>query len=350
SAGQTATFTVTATGVAPLHYQWSKDGAAVSGATTALFTTPATMPSDDGSTFMVTVSNAVNSITSSAAKLTVLPMGPRAPQAADLRFQQVDAPSTINGYMGFLTSDILSGLRQSFGSLGTPLEMGDDCLNPGSSTPSDCAWIFTAFSSQPSFSGLSVAYQSTNFFENLTSDLNALDTGNFNTVVTSIDLRRAHHTYAISSVQTAQTSGFMPVVRQSVLPGDLQATATTEGQQGRVITAVSFDQGTVFAISYGWQADTSTVYEAKTATATIDTVGTAMAGLASEGYIITAFGGNPTDGFVIVGTRVKGDTTPRPFRVVPNGSQNTQLWDQGYAVVGLTFNANGNVTIWMGEK
>ena len=40
TAGQTATFSVTATGTAPLSYQWKKNGAAISGATASSYTTP----------------------------------------------------------------------------------------------------------------------------------------------------------------------------------------------------------------------------------------------------------------------------------------------------------------------
>src|SRR5438105_14451228 len=47
SAGQTATFTVTATGTAPLSYQWQKNGTAIGAATTASYTTPATTASDN---------------------------------------------------------------------------------------------------------------------------------------------------------------------------------------------------------------------------------------------------------------------------------------------------------------
>src|SRR6267143_362930 len=51
--GQTASFSVAATGAAPLSYQWQKNGANIVGATTASYTTPATMTSDSGSTFRV---------------------------------------------------------------------------------------------------------------------------------------------------------------------------------------------------------------------------------------------------------------------------------------------------------
>ena len=71
TAGQTATFTVTATGTSPLAYQWQKNGSNVSGATSASYTTPATTPSDSGSTFVVVVSNSAGAVTSKAATLTV---------------------------------------------------------------------------------------------------------------------------------------------------------------------------------------------------------------------------------------------------------------------------------------
>lgn len=71
TAGQTATFSVTATGAAPLSYQWQKNGAAISGATSASYTTPATSASDSGSKFGVTASNSAGTVTSSAATLTV---------------------------------------------------------------------------------------------------------------------------------------------------------------------------------------------------------------------------------------------------------------------------------------
>src|SRR5205807_711649 len=71
SAGQKATFTVTATGTAPLSYQWQKNGTAIGGATAASYTTPATTAADNGNQFTVVVSNAAGSVTSGAAALTV---------------------------------------------------------------------------------------------------------------------------------------------------------------------------------------------------------------------------------------------------------------------------------------
>jgi Bacterial Ig domain/IPT/TIG domain/Purple acid Phosphatase, N-terminal domain/Immunoglobulin I-set domain len=73
TAGQTATFTVTATGTAPLAYQWQKNGANIAGATAASYTAPATTTADSGSTFAVVVSNTAGTVTSAAATLTVNP-------------------------------------------------------------------------------------------------------------------------------------------------------------------------------------------------------------------------------------------------------------------------------------
>jgi hypothetical protein len=69
--GQPATFTVSASGTAPLSYQWQKGAMPISGATASSYTTPATTLADDTSTFQVVVSNSAGSVTSNSATLTV---------------------------------------------------------------------------------------------------------------------------------------------------------------------------------------------------------------------------------------------------------------------------------------
>jgi hypothetical protein len=71
--GQTATFTVVAAGTAPLHYQWSRSGSAIAGATNAGYTTAATIVTDNGATFNVAVTNSAGAVTSHNAALTVNP-------------------------------------------------------------------------------------------------------------------------------------------------------------------------------------------------------------------------------------------------------------------------------------
>jgi hypothetical protein len=69
--GKTAKFSVTATGTNPFSYQWMKNGVNIVGATKASYTTPSTVPADNGSLFSVKVSNAAGSATSNNALLTV---------------------------------------------------------------------------------------------------------------------------------------------------------------------------------------------------------------------------------------------------------------------------------------
>jgi Immunoglobulin domain len=71
AAGQTAAFSVSASGTAPIYYQWRKNTSNISGATAASYTTPATTNADNGSKFDVVVSNGAGSVTSSQAMLTV---------------------------------------------------------------------------------------------------------------------------------------------------------------------------------------------------------------------------------------------------------------------------------------
>ena len=71
-ASQTATFSVTATGTAPLSYQWKKNGSDIAGATSSTYTTPATVIGDDGAVFTVEIRNSVGpAVTSSSATLKV---------------------------------------------------------------------------------------------------------------------------------------------------------------------------------------------------------------------------------------------------------------------------------------
>ena len=71
TAGQTASFATSVTGTAPFGYQWMKNGGAISGATSASYTTPGATTADSGAQFSVTVSNTSGSVSSNSASLTV---------------------------------------------------------------------------------------------------------------------------------------------------------------------------------------------------------------------------------------------------------------------------------------
>jgi hypothetical protein len=72
NAGANVTFSVVVTGSSPLSYQWKKGGTDIPGATTSSLTLNNVQTNDAGS-YLVMVSNAVGSVTSAEAVLTVQP-------------------------------------------------------------------------------------------------------------------------------------------------------------------------------------------------------------------------------------------------------------------------------------
>ena len=73
AAGQSAQFSVVASGSAPLSYQWRRGGTDIEGARSAIYTLTTTALTDSGAVFSVVVTNSAGSITSAGATLTVTP-------------------------------------------------------------------------------------------------------------------------------------------------------------------------------------------------------------------------------------------------------------------------------------
>jgi hypothetical protein len=353
--GLQATFSVTATG--PIKYQWSRNGTSIAGATGSTYITASVLAADAGSTFSVALTNAFGSATSRAAALTVTA---RAPKAGDLRFQQVDAASTVNGYVQEVTLVPALGDNgwATFGNAtGTPLWLGNNC----------CAYQFNPFALPSGVTGLNTGYLHGSL-EDFQSDLNGSgpvtfaigNLGAANTVITSMSLSPDADVFGLSWIKTTQPGGF-DLTQNTIAPSDFQAAATQEGVHSRVITAVSYNAGQITYLSYGWQADRSTVYETQVATATLGTASTVAQGLAAQGYIITASGSAQAadgTGVLMVGTRVQGDTMARPM-MVASGTQSLagidQLFQQGYAIVGIADEFDPKtfrfvVLDWIGER
>ncbi len=97
--GQTATFSVSVSGTAPFTYQWFKNNATLSGATSSSYTTPALSAADDKSTFKVTVTNAAGNATSNSATLSVgtVTVTPNLAQAGLLTGTSAAFSATVSG-------------------------------------------------------------------------------------------------------------------------------------------------------------------------------------------------------------------------------------------------------------
>ena len=78
SVGQSASFTVAASGAPPLSYQWQRNGTPIGGATSATYTLQTTS-TDNGAQFRAVVTNASGSATSNTATLTVVANQPPVP-------------------------------------------------------------------------------------------------------------------------------------------------------------------------------------------------------------------------------------------------------------------------------
>lgn len=109
---------------------------------------------------------------------------------------------------------------------------------------------------------------------------------------------------------------------ETVPSSQLAATVAADGASSRVVTAVGLDASTGLAdvISYGWQGDTSTLYETTTQIVSQPNIASTALAMANQGYIISAFGGNDTNGYALVGMRVHGDTMARPILYSVNGA------------------------------
>lgn len=103
SVGQSASFTVAASGAPPLSYQWQRNGATISGATSATYTMPTTTLGDSGAQFRAVVTNASGSATSNAATLTVVANQPPVPTILTPAAGALYSAGTTLSYSGSAT-------------------------------------------------------------------------------------------------------------------------------------------------------------------------------------------------------------------------------------------------------
>jgi len=94
--GAPATFSALVSGgTAPVTYQWKRNGAAIAGATSASYTTPATTMADNDATLVLDIVNPAGTLSSAAAKLQILVPPTITKQPANLSVT-VGAPATFS--------------------------------------------------------------------------------------------------------------------------------------------------------------------------------------------------------------------------------------------------------------
>ncbi|HVZ82983.1 MAG TPA: immunoglobulin domain-containing protein, partial [Terracidiphilus sp.] len=307
--GSTATFTVQARGQGILSYQWKRNGADIDGATASSYTTPEIAQSDSGASFTVDVQDTNGVRTSRSAMLTA---GPRAPKQGDLRlllFQQATEPGL--GAAAEASSLPTNGAQLFPGAVGSPLEIGTSGVCQ-QGVEYGCGWDFFVEYLPQTQNGLTMQYQGRDY-RDFDSDLSAIAAPNV--VITSLDFEPGNNAYAMAWVSTSQPGGFQ-LYRDVVNPQDIDATVAANAAASRITTAVAFDGNhQANLISYGWNGDRHTTYETRTELASPADVVAKATELAQAGYVITAFGGDDTCGYLLVGTRVQGDTLPRTLVV-----------------------------------
>jgi Bacterial Ig domain/Purple acid Phosphatase, N-terminal domain/Immunoglobulin domain len=149
TAGQTASFSVAASGTAPLSYQWRKNSVAISGATSSSYTTPATTSSDNGAQFTVVVSNTAGSVTSNAATLTV-----NVPQPPSVNITSPADGATVSG-----TITVAGTASDAIGLSSVQVQIDGGAFSPASGTTN---WTFNLDTTSLSNAAHSVTARATN--------------------------------------------------------------------------------------------------------------------------------------------------------------------------------------------
>jgi hypothetical protein len=332
--GWTAAFAVTAAGP-NLTYQWTKNGAEISGATSSSYTTPTVSSVDSGTQYAVTVtSDAQVSETSTAATLTA---GPRAPATGDVRYLLWEQGGPYNPNAPIGGGQLGQGNFHGPNVLGTPLSILTG--PPGAGIP--CVWTFSYLGLPTSMNGEYATVYDEAPSTSWQSYLASLDQPNI--VLISMDLESVCGEIGVSYMQA--TAGGFDYKLEEVAASGVNAAIAADASASRIVTAVTFDSqanGDSYAnewllVSYGWQGDTSGGYDSQTAFVPNGQLPYNQAATwASEGYFVTAFGGNYATGYLMVAMRQKGDTMPR------------RICELGGSCSGPPDNAFSSVVVYLG--
>jgi large repetitive protein len=326
TAGQSATFTVAASGTAPLSYQWQKDTVNLTGATTATLTLSSVTSANAGS-YRAVVSNSGGSATSAAATLTVNPavvapaittqpasqtitaganvtFSVAASGTAPLSYQwQKDTVNLTGATTATLTlSSVTSANAGSYRAVVS--NSGGSATSAAATLTINPAVVAPAITTQP-------ASQTVTAGASVTFTVAASGTGplSYQWQKDTVNLTGATSaTLTLSSVTSANAGSYRAVVSNSggsatsaaatlaVNPAVVAPTITTQ-PANQTVTAGANVTFTVAAsgtgpLSYQWQKDTVNLTGATSATLTLSGVTSANAG--SYRAVVSNSGGSAT--------------------------------------------------------
>jgi hypothetical protein len=131
--GDRADFTVLIVGLAPLSYQWLRDGTPIQGATTSMYSILSAAASDHGARFSVRVTNALGTVTSAEATLTVGAVTPPPPPPTSIARRSATRVAAGGGYSVAVRADgtvwYWSHFEDTIGGIQVRLPGGSNCLS-----------------------------------------------------------------------------------------------------------------------------------------------------------------------------------------------------------------------------
>jgi hypothetical protein len=282
NAGQTTTFSVAATGTGALSYQWKQNGAPVGGATSASYTTPATVASDNGASFTVTVTDISGSVTSNAATLTVngppsitgQPASETVPAGQTATFSVTASGSGTLTYQWKKGGAAISGATSS--SYTTPAttttvsgtQFTVTVTNSSGSITSNTATLTVSAAATLilNASQASLNFSSVNIGSNSILPVDFTNGGNSNVTISNVTVSGAG--YTINGVSAGQivTPGktatlnvtFAPSAT-GVIPGSVTVTSNAANSSGPITLSGTGVQTASHSVTLTWTASTSTV-------------------------------------------------------------------------------------------
>jgi hypothetical protein len=279
--GQTATFSVTAAGSGTLTYQWKKNAAVMSGATSATYTTPATVASDNGSSFTVTITSATGNVTSNAATLTVNtpPSITTQPTSATViagqtaTFSVVAAGTAPLTYQWKMNGTAISGATStSYTSPATTTgnsgEQFTVTVTNGSGNITSNAATLTVnaatFTLNPNLTTLN--FSSVNIGSNSVLPVIFTNGGNSNVTISGVSVSGAGYTTAgvssgqiLTPGQTATLNVKFAPSGTGLIPGSVTVTSNATNSPATITLSGTGVQPVSHSVTLTWTASTSTV-------------------------------------------------------------------------------------------